>query len=201
MTKLQFIKEMRSALSDLPKKEVEDALAYCAEMIDDRVEGGMNEESAVAALGTPSVLAREMMLDMPLSAIIKKKCRKKLPRKVSGIVMLALSSPLWLPLLVSAFALFVGVYALLWGCVIYLWACDFVLGVLSVGSLIVTIPNFVSVGFSSGILYIGSAFAFAGASVLFFFVCRFVTVFFFKVSLRFLRYTKSLIIGKEKRRA
>ncbi len=42
---------LRRALGKLPSYEVEQSIAFYAEMIDDRVEDGMSEADAVAALG------------------------------------------------------------------------------------------------------------------------------------------------------
>ena len=41
-------------------------LEFCAESIDDRVEDGMDEEDAVAALGDVETVARGLLADRPL---------------------------------------------------------------------------------------------------------------------------------------
>lgn len=51
MQKTEFLDRLRAALADLPAEELEKTLGYYAEMIEDRMEDGMDEEAAVAAMG------------------------------------------------------------------------------------------------------------------------------------------------------
>lgn len=51
MQKTEFLDRLRTALADLPAEELEKTLGYYAEMIEDRMEDGMDEEAAVAAMG------------------------------------------------------------------------------------------------------------------------------------------------------
>ena len=51
MNKTEFLDALRHALGKLPSYEVEQSIAFYAEMIDDRIEDGMSEQEAVAALG------------------------------------------------------------------------------------------------------------------------------------------------------
>lgn len=53
MQKTEFLDRLRAALADLPAEELEKTLGYYAEMIEDRMEDGMDEEAAVAAMGDP----------------------------------------------------------------------------------------------------------------------------------------------------
>ena len=52
MNKTEFLDALRHALGKLPSYEVEQSIAFYAEMIDDRIEDGMSEQEAVAALGS-----------------------------------------------------------------------------------------------------------------------------------------------------
>lgn len=51
MDKKSFLNELRNRLSFLPKDELERTIAYYNEMISDRIDTGMNEAEAVAAVG------------------------------------------------------------------------------------------------------------------------------------------------------
>ena len=57
MQKTEFLDRLRTALADLPAEELEKTLGYYAEMIEDRMEDGMDEEAAVAAMGDPEAVA------------------------------------------------------------------------------------------------------------------------------------------------
>jgi uncharacterized membrane protein len=50
MTRVQFILELTDRLKKLPKADREKAVQYYLELIDDRIDDGMPEEEAVAAL-------------------------------------------------------------------------------------------------------------------------------------------------------
>ena len=65
MNKEQFLSELSRRLDGLNGNDLYRTLEYYAEMIDDRVEEGMSEEAAVAALGDAEAIAREIMQDAP----------------------------------------------------------------------------------------------------------------------------------------
>ncbi|MBQ4562652.1 MAG: DUF1700 domain-containing protein [Clostridia bacterium] len=52
MDKKTFLNELRNRLSFLPKDELERTIAYYSEMISDRIDTGMSEAQAVAAVGS-----------------------------------------------------------------------------------------------------------------------------------------------------
>ena len=58
MTKYEFLEKLKSGLHGLPDKELKSSLEYYGEMIDERIEGGLSEEDAVAQLGDPETVAR-----------------------------------------------------------------------------------------------------------------------------------------------
>ena len=57
MNKQTFVEELRARLAALPEDEREKLIDYYGEMIDDRVEEGLSEEEAVAALGDAADIA------------------------------------------------------------------------------------------------------------------------------------------------
>ena len=59
MNKAQFIEKLTALLSAQSEAERGQLIDYYTEMIDDRVEVGLTEEEAVAALGEPEALARD----------------------------------------------------------------------------------------------------------------------------------------------
>ena len=74
MDKKQFLEELRQRLSGLPQNDIEERLAFYAEMIDDRAEEGMSEEEAVAEIGSAEAIAREAAtLELSTSAVFMEK--------------------------------------------------------------------------------------------------------------------------------
>ena len=110
MTKLEFLSELRARLSGVPEKELESSLDYYSEMIDDRIEDGMEEKDAVRAVGTPEEAANEALAEIPLTKLVKNRVRPSRRLRAWEIVLLALGSPIWLSLLVAAFAVAVSLY-------------------------------------------------------------------------------------------
>ena len=51
MTKTEFLDGLRAGLSDLDPADIQKSTDYYDEMICDRMEDGMSEEEAVAAIG------------------------------------------------------------------------------------------------------------------------------------------------------
>lgn len=58
MTRDEFLGRLGELLACLPAEQVEETKAFYAEAIADRMEDGMSEEEAVAAMGTPVRLPR-----------------------------------------------------------------------------------------------------------------------------------------------
>ncbi len=191
MTKTEFLDRLRHSLHGLSDKDVLNSLDYYAEMIDDRMEADMSEEDAVAALGLPEEVAREIILNLPLPKIIKKKCTRKTAWRAWEIVLLVLASPIWLPLLLTAAALLFCVYAVLWVAVACLWIVDVSFGGAVVGSVIAGLANGLSGHGMLLLLYFGLSLVAAGVAVAGFPACLKVTVLFAKLSARFGRWVKS----------
>lgn len=111
MTRLQFILSLNNRLSGLPQGEIEKQIQNHCDRIDALMAEGMSEEEAVAAV--------DAMEELPPAAPSSAKSRRPLKWE---LVALALTSPLWLPLLVAGFALFLALYLTLWALIVALWA-------------------------------------------------------------------------------
>jgi uncharacterized membrane protein len=122
MTKHEFITQLRVKLSGLPEREVEERLDFYAEMIDDCIEDGRTEEEAVAQIGSVDEVASQIVADIPLLAIAKKKIKPARRLKTWEIVLLAVGSPVWVPLLIAAPAVAFALYVSLWAVIVSLWA-------------------------------------------------------------------------------
>ena len=72
MKKADFFDALRRSLADLPQGDAQNVLDYYGEFIDDRVDEGMDEEAAVAALGSVDELAAAVLADRPVTGLIQK---------------------------------------------------------------------------------------------------------------------------------
>ena len=119
MNKTEFSQALRRALGKLPSYEVEQSIAFYEEMIADRMEDGMREEEAVAALGPVEAIAAQIIAETP--PIPKAIAKANTGSRTLNVVLLVVFSPLWVPVvLVLALAVFM-VYLSIWMVIVALW--------------------------------------------------------------------------------
>lgn len=107
MNKSQFLDEVRRRLAGFSQADIDRFLDYCQEMIDDRMEDGLSEEEAVAVLGSPEDVVSQLLMDSP----VRQESGSERPAgtlKAWQIAVLALSSPIWIPLVFSLVMTVVG---------------------------------------------------------------------------------------------
>ena len=64
MNKQEFLAQLRNALSGLPKDDIEERIEFYSEMIEDRIEEGLSEEEAIAAVGTVEEIAGQVIAEV-----------------------------------------------------------------------------------------------------------------------------------------
>lgn len=118
MNKQQFLGSVRLRLAGLPQADVERYLDYIREMIDDRMEDGLSEEEAVAAMGSPEYVASQLLMDAPPA---RQEPAKKPRRDLEAwqVVLIVLGAPIWAPVLfgvlMALFGITVSLFATLFG--------------------------------------------------------------------------------------
>lgn len=140
MDRYEFLYELKSKLAQLPEIEIEKHLSYYEEMIDDRIEDGMTEEEAVASLEDVSVIAERILMDTPITTLVKTKVKPKKGWTATAIVLAIIGSPIWVSLLVALAAVVIAVVASLWAVVIAVVAA--VVAVVVTGLLLLIAPFF-----------------------------------------------------------
>lgn len=122
MTKMQFLLSLHDKLAGLPRDEVEERLNFYSEMIEDRMEEGMSEADAVAAVGSIEELAAQITSEIPLAKIVREKIKPREKRRGWQIALLAVGGLVWVPLLIAATAVVFALYVSLWAVIVSLWA-------------------------------------------------------------------------------
>ena len=197
MDKQEFLKQLRDRLLGLPQDELEERLGFYEEMIDDRMEEGVSEEEAVAAVGTVDEIFAQIVEEVPLSKLVKETIRPKRRMKAWETVLLILGSPLWLALLIALAAIVFSLYVSLWAVVVSLWAAVVSFGATALGSVLGGV-GFVCGGFVlQGLALLGAAFLLAGVSVFGFYGCKSATKGAALLTQKILFGIKRLFIGKE----
>lgn len=133
MTKQEFLSELERALGKLPHAEVEQALAFYDEAISDRMEDGLSEAEALAGLGPVDEIAAQIAAETP--PIPRAIARANTGSRTLNIVLLAVFSPIWIPVVLVLAAAALAVYVAIWAVIAALWAVDAVLALMPFAGL------------------------------------------------------------------
>lgn len=174
MTKLDFLYELREALSSLPREDIERYVEYYSEMISDRTEEGMSEEEAVSDIGTASEIAQKILGDTPKKEAPKETKRERRMDR-PWIVLIVLGFPLWFPLLISAFAVVISLFATLFSVVVSLWSVVAALWGTALGGIVLGIALLATKNVTAGLALVGVALFSIGLSIFAVFGCKAVT--------------------------
>ena len=164
MNKMQFLLELDKMLSQLSETEKVDWLRFYSEMIEDRMEEGLSEEEAVAAIGTVRDIAAQITADQPAGTAKK--------RNPWMVLLLILGSPIWIAILASLFAVVLTLYISLWAIVISLWAVFASLAACGLAGVAGGIGFACGGQVLPGIALSGAGLVCAGLAILLFFGCR-----------------------------
>lgn len=172
MNKREFLAQLREGLSWLSQRDMEERVTFYGEMIDDRTEEGLSEEEAVNAIGSASEIVSQIIADTPLPVLVKEKIKPKRKRGAWEIVLLALGSPLWLSLLIAAFAVAFSLYVSLWAVVISLWAVAVSFFGCFIGGVVAGIAYICCGNTLSGFAMLATGVVCAGFAIFVFCACR-----------------------------
>ena len=173
MDKKTFLKQLNKVFRSLPRKEREDRLRFYSEMIDDRMEEGLTEKEAVAAIGS----VEELSANLP---------RKKKGWSIWVIILLLLGAPLWIPLLAAAFAVVLAIVIALLAVIVCLWVVFAAVVACVLGGFVAAFALLFSNPYS-GCAALGSVMILAGLSIFLFLGCKAVTKGFLWLTKRMVR--------------
>jgi uncharacterized membrane protein len=198
MTKTEFLSQLEKGLSGLPKDDIGERISFFSEMIDDRVEEGMTEEDAIAQIGSVDDVVSQIIAETPLKKIVKERIKPKRRLSTWEIVLISLGSPIWLSLIIVAFAVVISLYASLWSIIVSLWAAFGAVVAGGFGGLIGGIAIAIFEQPLSGIAVIGASVVCLGLSILLFFACKILTIPSAKLTKKIALLIKTCFIRKEK---
>ncbi len=168
MKKYEFLAHLQNALDGVPPEDVRRTLDYYAEIIDERMEEGLTEEEAVAALGPAEALAAQLL---PEPGDAPPPSQKR--RKISGgeWVLLILGFPLWFPLLLTGAAVVLTLFISLWAVVLSLWSVPVGIAGGAIGGIVTAVVAFAQGQPWVGVSLLGAVLLLAGLSVFAFVGC------------------------------
>ncbi len=199
MNKQEFIAALRNGLSGLPQADIEERVEFYSEMIADRMEEGLSEEKAVSAIGEVEEIVSQTVADIPLAKIAKERISPKRRLNAVEMLLLALGSPIWVPLGIAAAMVIAAVYISLWSVVVSLWAgfASFVAG--TVGGTVAGAVFAVGGSVASGLAVLAAGMVCAGLSVFLFFGCRAATKGMLLLPKKTVLWMKNRLMKKEER--
>ena len=175
MNKNAFIAALTTKLVGLPQDDLKRSLEYYGECIDDAIEDGKTEEEAVAALGSIEEIANGIWSEVSMVKLAKTRLKRERKFRAWESILLVLGSPLWIALVLTAFAVVLSVYVSLWSVVVSLFAGMVALGAGALGGTVVSLYAIFTGQGAGGVFLLGCAVAAAGLAILFFYVSLYAT--------------------------
>ena len=167
MNKQQFLEALRARLWQLSEGDRNAQLGYYSEMIDDRMEDGMSEQEAVAALESIDVIANRILQDTPLPVLVKSSIKeKKSGWTAFTVLLLIVLFPVWFPLLCALFAVLITVFAVLWSLVLALFCVVLALIITGIAVALAPLLLPISLGAWSILYIVGAGLVLAGVGAL-----------------------------------
>ena len=182
MTKQEFLDRLQAGLLELTESDARERVTFYSEAIDDRIEEGLSEEEAVAQIGEVEEIVAAILSEIPQKAIRvaepvtsqpKKEPQKEQKEKKEQskglkpwqIVMLIVGAPLWIPLMIAAFAVILALLVVLWCLVISAWAVFGSLVGSAAGALVAGVTYATSSEILGGIVLLGFGIACVGLAI------------------------------------
>lgn len=197
MTKKEFLNELAKGIAGIPDEDITRSLEFYSEMIDDRMEEGKSEEEAVAEIGTVKDAVSQILAEIPITKLIKEKVKKKRKLGTLEIVLLILGAPIWLSLLVAAFAVILSVYISVWAVIISLWAVFTSLGACTLGGITAGVIFVCTDNLFSGLAILAAILILAGFTIFCFFGCKIATKSILILTKKIVVAIKNLFVVKE----
>lgn len=174
MTKQEFLASLREGLRGLPPADIEERIAFYDEMIDDRMEEGLTEEEALAELESVESVIAQITAETPLVKLVKEKVRSERKRSGKGLttVLLVLGAPIWVSLLIAAFAVALSLAAAAWSVVISLYAAALSLAVGGVAFVAFSVVYILRGNIPGAAFAVGAGLAAVGLGLLLFPACN-----------------------------
>ena len=166
MKRQEFLEKLKNALWAMPEADQQRSVDYYGEMIDDRMEDGLSEEEAVAAIGDVDEIVKQILTESPRPPQVVQTAAPKRNRiPVWLIVLLVLGFPVWGAIVISVAAVVLSIWVSLWSIVVSLYATTFALGVSALGCIL---GSFFMIGGGTLVVAWGAALVCAGLAIVFF---------------------------------
>lgn len=200
MTRDEFLSTLKSAVSSMPYSEVEKALSYYSESIEDHMEDGMSEEEAVAHMGDMGSIIKSIEEDFSIGSLVKNKIidsKNKSKNIVLWMILLICGSPLWVPLTMGVVLTVLVLYFMIWAILASIYAAEAVLALSGVLGIVMGIIYCFIKAPVTGFMIIGVAIACIGIAIICFMPIGFISKKLLHLTVFSWRKIKGLFATKE----
>lgn len=195
MNREEFLQQLKNRLSQLPSEEIEERLDYYNEIIDDMLEDGISEEETIESFGDIGEIAQKIMQEVPLTTLMKSKVKPRKGWSPTAIVIAAIGSPLWIPLLLAFAAVMASVYVTIWFTIIAMFAAVISLGI-GGGYLFIIAFTMFSYGIGDVLMTFGIGIGLMGLCLLGFLASKIISAKLIILTRWILKQIKNLFIRK-----
>lgn len=198
MNKTEFLESIKQKLNGLPEKDIQSAVEYYEEAIDDRTEDGLTEEQAITEIGTPDDIAEKIMMETSIPKLITAKAKPKRTLKAWEIILIIISAPVWLWLAAVLIIIFMAVIVAIMAVMIAIICVVVSLIFGGLGSFVAGIAQLIN-GYSyPSLALVGMALVMTGIGLFLVIPIKKAVAGLWKLIYRFIRWTKKKIIGNRK---
>ncbi|MDO4778845.1 MAG: DUF1700 domain-containing protein [Tissierellia bacterium] len=194
MGKKEFLNSIIKKMSDFPKTEVDKAIEYYSEIIDDKKESGMTEQAAIESLGPIDEIIEELYLNSPMKTLIKKRLFPDKSLSIWKNILIIFGSIISLPIIFTVALTIYLIFAVL---ILMIYIINFSFIVTSIGVLISSIRMAFLSYYTQAIILFGMLLILIGVTIL-------LLIFTFKISKKvskfnskYFRWLKSVFFIKE----
>ena len=199
MTKQEFLTRLKVGLSGLPKDEIEQRIVFYEEIIDDKIEEGLNEDSAVESLGGVDSVIDGILAEIPLATLVKRRIKPEKPLTGWGIALVIAGAPIWGSILISLLAAAFSVYAVVWAVMISLWAVAFCFALCPLAGAVMLIVGIAMGNTPAGFAMLGAGLFLGGVSIFAYLGLKYLTKELTRLTAKISTWIKRCFIGKEER--
>ena len=199
MKRNEFMEAVRKKLKGLSEEDINKALEFYDEIINDKVEDGVPEDEAVDALGTPDEIAEQILMGMSLPKLVKAKAKPSGGFKAWEIVLLILGFPLWFPLLLAAACVVFSIFIVILSLVIAFFAVVISFGIGGLVLVAASVMALIAGSGASAVYQIGVALMLIGLAVLLFIPAKALALWMMEMCKKFGRWVKLKVINMRKK--
>lgn len=195
MNRNEYIDSIKEKLKGLPDADIEKAVEYYEEAIDDRLEDGLTEDQAINSIGTPDEIAEKILMEFPITKIVAAKTKPKRALRVWEIILLIIGSPIWLTLAIMLFIAALFVVIMFFVAIIVIVVCLLAVLVGGFGGVVTCIAQLIRYG-NLDVMTLGLSLVTLGAGVFLLIPTKNFVVWLFEQFGRFFKWIKRKIVRK-----